>query len=104
MNTGNITDATDSKVLTRTEAAREAGNNPPTVTDLLKLAHRRATSVRDGTDNTLQKQSGAREVLAWAFLHEPTREAYRRSMGEDIAIAMDRYRDWVEENLIGGVA
>ncbi|WP_041409293.1 hypothetical protein [Sinorhizobium fredii] len=42
-----------------------------------------------------------RAALAWAILHQPTREAYRRSTGEDIAPALDRYREWLEENLIG---
>lgn len=40
-------------------------------------------------------------ALAWAFTHSPTREAYRRSTGEDISPALDRYRTWVEENLVG---
>lgn len=40
-------------------------------------------------------------ALGWAFTHPPTREAYRRSTGEDIAPALDRYREWVEENIIG---
>ncbi|MGX1256622.1 hypothetical protein [Sinorhizobium fredii] len=40
-------------------------------------------------------------ALGWAFLHEPTREAFRRSTGEDVAPALDRYREWVEENFIG---
>jgi|GEM_PF-4305863 len=41
------------------------------------------------------------EILGWAFSHEPTREAYRLSTGEDVAPALDRYRAWVEENIIG---
>lgn len=40
-------------------------------------------------------------MLGWAVLHHPTREAYRRSTGEDISPALDRYREWLEENLIG---
>ncbi|WP_037461292.1 hypothetical protein [Sinorhizobium fredii] len=42
-----------------------------------------------------------RAALGWAFLHPPTREAFRRSTGEDIAPALERYREWVEENLVG---
>ncbi|GEC30523.1 hypothetical protein N181_09780 [Sinorhizobium fredii USDA 205] len=40
-------------------------------------------------------------TLGWAFLHKPTREAFRRSTGENIAPALERYREWVEENLVG---
>ncbi|WOS62162.1 hypothetical protein [Sinorhizobium fredii] len=40
-------------------------------------------------------------ALGWAFLHQPTREAFRRSTGEDIAPALDRYRQWLEANVIG---
>ncbi|WP_042778952.1 hypothetical protein [Sinorhizobium fredii] len=40
-------------------------------------------------------------ALGWAFLHKPTREAFRRSTGEDIGPALDRYREWLEENIIG---
>ena len=40
-------------------------------------------------------------AIGWAFLHSPTREAYRRSTGEDIAPALDRYREWLEENIVG---
>ncbi|MEY9780346.1 hypothetical protein [Sinorhizobium fredii] len=40
-------------------------------------------------------------VLGWAIQHAPTREAYRRSTGEDISPAIDRYREWLEENIIG---
>ncbi|MCZ4091679.1 hypothetical protein [Sinorhizobium psoraleae] len=40
-------------------------------------------------------------ALGWAIIHAPTREAYRRSIGEDIAPALDRYRQWLEENIIG---
>ncbi|MEZ0002053.1 hypothetical protein [Sinorhizobium fredii] len=42
-----------------------------------------------------------RAALGWAIQHAPTREAYRRSTGEDIAPALDRYREWLEENFIG---
>ncbi len=42
-----------------------------------------------------------RAALGWAVTHKPTMEAYRRSTGEDIAPALDRYRAWVEENVIG---
>ncbi len=42
-----------------------------------------------------------RAALGWAVSHKPTMEAYRRSTGEDIAPALDRYRAWVEENVIG---
>ncbi|WP_429820292.1 hypothetical protein [Ensifer sp. B1-9] len=42
-----------------------------------------------------------RAALGWAVSHKPTMEAYRRSTGEDIAPALDRYRAWVEENLCG---
>ena len=41
------------------------------------------------------------DLLGWAMLHEPTREAYLRSTGEKIAPAIDRYCEWVEENVIG---
>lgn len=41
------------------------------------------------------------EALGWAFTDPPTREAYRRCTGEDIAPTLDRYREWAEENLIG---
>ena len=41
------------------------------------------------------------DLLGWAMTHEPTREAYRRSTDEDIAPTLDRYREWVEENVIG---
>ncbi|PDT24454.1 hypothetical protein CO674_07155 [Rhizobium hidalgonense] len=40
-------------------------------------------------------------LIAWAIQHAPTREAYRRSTGEDISPALDRYRQWLEENVIG---
>lgn len=40
-------------------------------------------------------------TLGWAVTHAPTIEAYRRSTGEDIAPALDRYREWLEENVIG---
>ncbi|AWI58624.1 hypothetical protein [Sinorhizobium fredii] len=40
-------------------------------------------------------------ALGWALLHPPTREAFRRSTGEDINPALDRYRQWLEENLVG---
>jgi hypothetical protein len=40
-------------------------------------------------------------ALGWAVSHKPTMEAYRRSTGEDIAPALDRYREWIEENVIG---
>lgn len=44
------------------------------------------------------------EALGWAFTHTPTQEAYRRSTGEDIAPALVRYRQWLEENIIGRAA
>ncbi|MBX5175314.1 hypothetical protein HJB77_03255 [Rhizobium lentis] len=40
-------------------------------------------------------------ALGWAIQHAPTREAFRRSTGEDIGPALDRFRQWLEENLIG---
>jgi hypothetical protein len=40
-------------------------------------------------------------ALAWAISHEPTREAYRRSTGESIGPALDRYVSWLRENIIG---
>lgn len=40
-------------------------------------------------------------ALGWAVSHQPTREAYRRSTGEDIGPVVDRYREWLEENVIG---
>lgn len=54
-----------------------------------------------GTEITLLKQSQAGALWGWAFVHGPTREAYRRSTGEDVGPAIDRYREWVEENLVG---
>ncbi len=45
--------------------------------------------------------TGHDEALAWALLHQPTREAYRRSTGEDIGPALERYRMWLAENLVG---
>ncbi|ACE89482.1 hypothetical protein RHECIAT_CH0000489 [Rhizobium etli CIAT 652] len=42
-----------------------------------------------------------RAAVGWAIQHAPTREAYRRSTGEDLGPALDRYRLWVEENVIG---
>ncbi|APO74584.1 hypothetical protein AM571_CH01763 [Rhizobium etli 8C-3] len=42
-----------------------------------------------------------RAALAWAILHQPTQEAFRLSTGEDISPALDRYREWLEENLCG---
>lgn len=41
------------------------------------------------------------EALGWAFTHRPTQEAYRRSQGDLVAPVLDRYRSWVEENIIG---
>jgi hypothetical protein len=41
------------------------------------------------------------KALGWAVTHDPTQEAYRRSTGEDIAPALARYRQWLEENIIG---
>ncbi|MDX0760000.1 hypothetical protein GOD62_29385 [Sinorhizobium medicae] len=43
-------------------------------------------------------------ALAWAISHEPTRDAYRRSTGESIGPALDRYVAWLRENIIGGVS
>ncbi|MHC2488149.1 hypothetical protein CN068_06915 [Sinorhizobium meliloti] len=43
----------------------------------------------------------ARDLLAWAISHEPTREAYRRSTGESIGPALDRYVAWLRGNIIG---
>lgn len=40
-------------------------------------------------------------AVGWAIQHAPTREAYRCSTGEDIGPALDRYRQWVDENVIG---
>ena len=40
-------------------------------------------------------------LFGWAFQHQPTREAYRRATGEDISPTLDRFRAWVEANLIG---
>lgn len=42
-----------------------------------------------------------RELLGWAFTDAPTIEAYRKSTGEDVKPTFCRYRDWVEENIIG---
>ncbi|MCA0342867.1 MAG: hypothetical protein LCH99_24455 [Proteobacteria bacterium] len=41
------------------------------------------------------------EALGWAFTHAPTHEAYRRSTREDIGPVLARYRQWLEENIIG---
>lgn len=51
--------------------------------------------------NTLAHSVQHMEVLGWAFTHAPTQEAYRRSTGEDVAPALRRYREWVEENVVG---
>lgn len=40
-------------------------------------------------------------LLGWSVTHEPSREAYRRCTGDDAGPALDRYREWVEANLIG---
>jgi hypothetical protein len=40
-------------------------------------------------------------AIGWAVLHHPTREAFRRATGEDISPVLDRYRCWLEENVIG---
>lgn len=40
-------------------------------------------------------------LLGWSVTHEPSREAYRLSTGDDAGPTLDRYREWVEENLIG---
>lgn len=42
------------------------------------------------------------EIIGWAMLHAPTREAYRRSTGEDVGPALDRYQVWLAENIVGG--
>lgn len=39
--------------------------------------------------------------IGWAISHAATREAYRRCTGEDIAPALERYQQWLEENLFG---
>lgn len=39
--------------------------------------------------------------VGWAMFHQATREAYRRCTGEDVGPALDRYRAWLEENIIG---
>ncbi|MGO4439617.1 hypothetical protein [Rhizobium sp. RAF56] len=44
------------------------------------------------------------ETLGWAFTHAEARDAYRRATGEDITPSLDRYRGWLEENLLGGDA
>lgn len=41
------------------------------------------------------------ELVGWAVQHAPTVQAYERSTGEDIGLVLDRYRQWVETNLIG---
>ncbi len=40
-------------------------------------------------------------TIGWAMAHQPTRDAYRRCTGEDMGPALDRYRAWLEENIIG---
>lgn len=40
-------------------------------------------------------------LLGWSVTHEPSREAYRLCTGEDAGPTLDRYLEWVEENLIG---
>ncbi|MDX0849372.1 hypothetical protein GOD74_13240 [Sinorhizobium medicae] len=42
-------------------------------------------------------------ALAWAITHEPTREAYRLSTGEDVGPSLDRYIAWLEENILGPI-
>lgn len=62
----------------------------------------RATTERYGHDgHTLAPSAAHMEALGWAFTHAATQEAYRRSTGEDLAPALYRYRQWLEENLIG---
>lgn len=40
-------------------------------------------------------------LLDWSVSHEPSREAYRRCTGDDAGPTLDRYRQWVEANLLG---
>jgi len=39
--------------------------------------------------------------IGWAITHQPTRDAYQRCTGEDVGPVLDRYRAWLEENIIG---
>ncbi|KAA3500256.1 hypothetical protein DXM26_20535 [Agrobacterium tumefaciens] len=41
------------------------------------------------------------DALVWAIQHQPTREAYRKSTGEDAGPVLDRYVAWAQENIIG---
>ncbi|MBB5041883.1 hypothetical protein HNQ66_001266 [Shinella fusca] len=72
----------------------------PTTMDLHTGAT--ATTERYGRDgHTLVRSAAHMEALGWAFTHTPTQEAYRRSTGEDAAPVLERYRQWVKENVIG---
>lgn len=52
-------------------------------------------------DSHAQAAESYQAALAWALLHAPTREAYKRCTGEEVAPVIDRYREWLEANLIG---
>ncbi|OQP86027.1 hypothetical protein BTR14_13165 [Rhizobium rhizosphaerae] len=55
-------------------------------------------------DREPQEAAATREAaLGWAMTHQPTRQAYRRCTGEDAGPTLDRYREWVEENLTGSI-
>ncbi|MBB3610978.1 hypothetical protein [Rhizobium sp. BK602] len=40
-------------------------------------------------------------AIGWAMTHKPTQDAYRRSTGDDVGPALDRYQVWLAENIIG---
>lgn len=52
-------------------------------------------------DDRAQPEESHKAALGWAITHEPTRQAYTRCTGEDAGPALDRYREWIEANLIG---
>lgn len=59
------------------------------------------TTVEVHDTHTFGRSAAHMEALGWAFTHAPTQEAYRRSTGEDAALVLERYRQWVEENVVG---
>lgn len=59
------------------------------------------TTIRTARDVRPELDTSHLEALGWAFTHAPTQEAYRRSTGEDVAPLLERYRQWVEENVVG---
>lgn len=77
-------------------------DEPPTVTELLRVAHQRDTLRADRCDSQPgPKRSDDRCLIGWAVTHAPTVTAYERHTGESIAPAINRYLHWCRENLIG---